>query len=298
MTIYGNNTILVAKEPLSTLFTASINFQLGIRLSSSSTIVKICQTDCTYNPPPTRSVVLDISEQSTPHQKFPSTQIKRQISFTGIDVFSYGNIYLLRGSALSFFTDRIGGPLQLYLFNKATKCSEFLLSTSNSSYQIFELSDTNDYTANFTVPSDAHDSYYCGVWVVPSNHSNITFSYTIKGSQKVYRTDQNAFCVGSLSGSTLMECTQPSSLKYCYDLPIELSFVPRSTCVFLSQTNSMGEVTTEIRTFSTFKNPAFGFPVGISILLAIVFVIVVIGIIVCCCRAKKKKSQQAGAKTI
>ena len=287
MTIYGNNTILVAKEPLSTLFTASINFQLGIRQSSSATRLMICQTDCTYDPPPTRSVVLDISEQSTPHQHFPSTQLKRQILFTGIDDFSYGNIYLLGGSSLSFSTNKTREPLYLYLFNNADKCSDFLLGTSNSSYQTFELNETNGYTANFTVPFDAPDSYYCGVWAVPHSCSTVTFSYTVRGLQRVYRIDPNAVCVNPLSSR--MKCPQPSSLDYCYDLPIELSFVPRSTCVFFSQTNDMSEATTEIRTFSTFKNPAFGFPVGISILFAIIFVLVIVGIIVCCCRANKKK---------
>ena len=280
ITLYGNTTIFFSKEPLNILFTIGINFFL--RTVSLST-VEICYMDCSRNSrPPTRLVLLDVPGTSSPipqPHEIRSTPLRRHIPFSSSRNFRRTNIYLVGGSDFLFSTDPIGEPLYLYVFNDMDECAFFLrnITHSKSGLQIFELNEHNGYRANFTLPPNVHDSYYCSVWVVPSNQSNTTFQYSVKGNQIVYDTStaqckippQTTRCPG----------TSDSDFCYSYTLTFNASFVERYMCVLLSELNEFGEVDAAIQSFATLRNPVFISPfavMGLIIVLMFVMIIVVI----------------------
>ncbi len=273
---YRNNTILVAREPLSSAFTERVHFALNSNDYRSE--LQICYYDCTDISPQTRSVSIDVSRNSTHDQIEPSSRRRRLVMFSNSVEVKFASIFMLGGSRIVFSVTGLTQQIELYILTTFEQCKSFLRGSDNSSFKRFELNDSNDYRVNFVVLPSQHENYYCGAWVIPPEIMNATFQYMIKGFRNIYNLESsdslNITCVSPFTSSEAC----PSSMAIClYDLYIPISYTLRRMCVFLAQTDYHSFTTGQIQTLPTLKNPLFYVPISIGILLFfIVFFILLI----------------------
>lgn len=259
---YRNNTILVAREPLSSAFTERVNFTLN---SNHQSDLQVCYYDCTNISPQTRSVSVNVSRSSSHDQKKPSSSQRRLVMFSNSVEVKFASVFMLGGSSVVFSVTGLNQQIELYILTTFEQCKSFLRGFDNSSFEYFELNASNDYRVNFVVPQSPQNNY-CGAWVIPPEIMNATFQYMIKGFRNIYNLESSV--------SSNVTCVSPFTSP-SYDLYIPISYTLRRMCVFLAQMDHNSFTTGTIQTFPTLKNPLFGVPMSIGSFLFFILPIII-----------------------
>lgn len=270
----GNTTVLIS-QPFNTQYYEKVIFSLRYGARQEPNVIT-CSFDCTNSDSEPQVHTALENHLSSSHQgPIPNRRYVQIRETQPVEEL----IYLLEKSSLLFTIKDVVQmpPVQLHILTSDRMCNAFYAGVTNSSFRNFSLNESNNFTANFTVPSAEIPRYYCGVWVIDSNAS---FDFTVQASIVTY--DINFY-------QKRGECQQISP-DTDFTLTIGLSLLEKYTCVLLAQLDHLESVdSAQVNVETNFPGPIFNLLIAfaIVIVLLIVLFLVFTCICLCCCAGRR-----------